>query len=102
LLFHIEPAALEPLELFDWQEPLVRDVSRELDIDLVDTRPFFSAAASMLHCGASRFYGHSGVLNGHLNLLGNRLAFEAMRRGLEKKFDGVDLERLEACIANEK
>jgi len=102
LLFHIEPAALQRLEMFDWQEPLVRDVSRELGIDLVDTRAFFSAAAAMLHCDASRFYGHSGVLNGHLNVLGNRVAFEAMRRGLEKKFAGVDLERLEACVANEK
>jgi hypothetical protein len=100
LLFHVDVASLAPVAKCDWQEPLVVDTCRELSIPLVDTRPYLAAAAKTLKCDAWRFYGRHGVLNGHLNALGNAIAFEAIRQGLRGDFAAPDIAHLERWLAS--
>jgi hypothetical protein len=98
LLFHIEQAALAQSPGSEWQEPLMRDASRTLSMPLVDTRPYFQAASRRLSGGVARFYGQGPPLFGHLNALGNLVAFEAIRQGLAGRFDAEDTAHLESWI----
>jgi hypothetical protein len=94
LIFHAEQGALEPWDLFVWQEQLIRDVCAEFSIPLVDTRPYLTFAADNRPVKAAQFYGHSGPLNAHHNAVGNVVCFEAFRQGLRGDFGTPDMQHL--------
>lgn len=101
LLFHMESSALEKNPNSEWQEPLLYDAGRLLSIPIVDTRAAFTVAAREIG-GVSRLYGHGSPLFGHLNALGNLVAFESIRQGLAGDFESKDASHLESWIASFK
>jgi len=99
LLFHIDSASIAPDPECDWQEPFLAGACRELGIRCVDTRPYLAFAAQSLNCDAFRFYGRHGPLAGHLNALGNVIAFEALRQGVLGDFGAADTAHLAGWLS---
>jgi hypothetical protein len=73
-----------------WVDELVVDTARELGVPLMPTRPFLLAAAGGDPERTKPFFGGSPLLNGHYNARGNLIAFEAIRAGIEGRFDPID------------
>lgn len=83
VLFHPENG-LEIPHWAPWQESFVRSVCDEVGARVVCTRPYLRAAAARDAGESSRFFIASGPAIGHLNGLGNAVAFEALRDGIER------------------
>ncbi|MFN0242587.1 MAG: hypothetical protein ACKVWV_06810 [Planctomycetota bacterium] len=81
LLFHPQNA-LEVPAWAPWQENFVREVCAEVGARVVCTRPYLRAARAGER-DATPLYIDGGPAIGHLNGLGNAVAFEAMRDGIE-------------------
>jgi hypothetical protein len=82
LLFHGEPR-IHAGEPPDWREDCVLDWLRESGVPHVSSRLALEAD------GRERgdYYGDYGQLREHLNPLGNRIVFGALRRGVEGDYD---------------
>lgn len=98
LAFHGQ-AGVARAEGVRWAEDLVESSAQELGVGLVTTRPYFLAAAHGSIEQANRYFGGSPKLFGHYNPMGNLIAFEALRAGLERRFGEFDPRPLEAAIA---
>jgi len=81
-----------------WADRLVQESSKELGVPLVETRPYLLAAAQGSLEQAKRYFGGAPRLFGHYNEMGNLIAFEALRAGIEKRFGEVDPRAIEAAI----
>lgn len=98
LSFHGE-AGVAKSEGTRWADELVEGASRELGVPLVETRPYLLAAANGSLEQANRYFGGAPKLFGHYNEMGNLIAFEALRAGIERRFGEVDPGALEAALA---
>ncbi|MBI5362673.1 MAG: hypothetical protein HZA53_05805 [Planctomycetes bacterium] len=98
LLFHC-PGTLEDKPWVQWQEPLIRATCERLDLPCLDTRPFLLAASGGEWDAADAFHVHGGLAHGHLNEVGNQIAFEAIREGVEGRARAPDLARLHRMVA---
>ena len=83
-----------------WADELVATTARELGVPLVETRPYLLAAARGSVEEANRYFGGSPRLFGHYNAMGNLVAFEALRAGIEGRFGAVDPRAVEAALAS--
>jgi hypothetical protein len=92
-------AAVDQVEGIRWAEDLVESTAKDLDTPLVSTRPYLLAAARGSIEQANRYFGGSPKLFGHYNPMGNLVAFEALRAGIEKRFGPIDPEAVETAIA---
>ncbi len=98
LSFH-GAAGIRQLEGIRWADELVESASKDLGVPLVETRPYFLAAADGDVERALGFIGGSAKLEGHYNELGNRVAFEALRSGIEKRYGEIDVDAIAAALA---
>jgi hypothetical protein len=80
LLFHSMASAPSPERA--WQEPFMLEELQNLGAPILWTRPLLSAAALASDCGPGCYYIPTGADSDHLNAAGNRVAFEAIERGL--------------------
>ena len=99
LAFHGE-AGLDETPDTRWSERLVEETARDLRVPLMTTRPYLLAAAEGDRARARRFFGGAPKLVGHYNTMGNLVAFEALRAGLEGRFGEVDPSRVLDILAN--
>jgi hypothetical protein len=81
-----------------WAEDLVDETASALGVPVIRTRPFLLAAADGMPEKTARFFGGSAKLYGHYNDLGNLVAFEALRAGIEGKFDPIDTSSMGAVL----
>jgi hypothetical protein len=86
VLFHTR-GALTPSSSWPWQETFVRETCAELGARLISTRAYLWAASAGVPTEPSRFYLQTGGGVGHLNSIGNAIAFEALRDALEGRPD---------------
>jgi hypothetical protein len=100
LAFHGEMGVRDDVRC-RWAEELVVDTARDLGVPLMPTRPFLLAAAGGDPDKTRAFFGHSSRGSGHYNTLGNRIAFEAMRAGIEGRFDPIDTSPAKALSFDE-
>lgn len=78
-----------------WSEDLVLEFLRETGSPYVSMRDFLEVVFGERFEGFGGIIGRGDpVLQGHFNDAGNRLAFEAMRQGLEGRFGDFDFERV--------
>jgi hypothetical protein len=82
-----------------WAEELAEGAAKDLGVPLVTTRPYLLAAARGSVEQANRYFGGSPRLIGHYNPMGNLVAFEALRAGIEKRFGAFDPSSVEKAIA---
>jgi hypothetical protein len=82
-----------------WADELVQSSAKDLGVPLVETRPYLLAAAQGSLEQANRYFGGAPRLFGHYNEMGNLIAFEALRAGIEKRFGEVDPRAIEAALA---
>ncbi len=94
LVFHAEQGAIVPWDMFTREEQMLHDVCAELALPLVDTRPYLAFASDDNPVNAARLYGHAGSLEGHHDVAGNLVCFEAIRQGLSGRFDEPDFTHL--------
>ncbi len=99
LLFHMDHGLRQP-PLVGWQEQLIRDTCADLGVPVISTRPYLLAAGCGDYETAGHFYGRDATLAGHHTALGNAVCFEALRHGLEGRFDESDLDYIARAIAS--
>ena len=98
LAFHGE-AGVSGAEGVRWADDLVETTARDLGVPLVTTRPYLLAASDGSVEQAKRYFGGSPRMFGHYNPMGNLIAFEALRAGIEKRFGEFDPGVVAAAIA---
>jgi len=96
LVFHGADSLPEP-SLTGWAEDLADEMVKELAIPAIGTRPFLLAAAGG-DVARAREHLFLGAFYGHYNEIGNVAAFEALRQGLEGRFDPVDPSRVAGML----
>jgi hypothetical protein len=94
LVFHAEQGAIVPWDMFTRQEQMLHDVCAELALPLVDTRAYLAFASDDDRLKAASLYGHAGSLEGHHDVAGNLVCFEAIRQALSGRFDEPDFTHL--------
>ncbi|MFN0008136.1 MAG: hypothetical protein ACKVXR_09535 [Planctomycetota bacterium] len=82
-----------------WADELVGRAAADLGVPLVETRPYLLAAANGSLEQANRYFGGAPRLFGHYNEMGNLIAFEALRAGLERRFGEVDPRAIATALA---
>jgi hypothetical protein len=97
LLFHVK-GPLPDDGRYAWQQPFLQETLPLVQLPYVDTGPYLLFAAGGDPGLMARFYLAVGPEAGHHNPLGNRIAFEALRQGLEGRFGGPDTTRLAHLI----
>jgi hypothetical protein len=82
---------LQPRPGSEWVETFVRQTLARLGEHSIETRPYLLAAADgSYQVAQSRLIGGTAQTAGHYNELGNIVAFEALRQGIEGRFDPID------------
>ncbi len=78
-----------------WSQEVFDEFAAEHHVPFVATGAFVTAATNGKPDGIGDLIGRNDpVLMNHLNPGGNRVVFEAIRQGLEGRFDDLDLERV--------
>jgi hypothetical protein len=86
VLFHTR-GAMSPSSSWPWQEELAREMCAKLGARLLSTRAYLWAANGGAPKEPSRFYQHTSPTVGHLNSLGNAIAFETLCDAIEGRSD---------------
>jgi hypothetical protein len=82
-------------KIAQWSEEVFDEFAAAHHVPYVATKPFMEAATASRPDGIGELIGRNDpVLQNHLNPAGNRLVFEAIRQGLEGRFDDFDLDRV--------
>jgi hypothetical protein len=98
LMFHGEVGVRrEPTH--QWAEDLLIEEAGKLGVPVMPTRPFLVAAGGGDPEAAMRFFGGSPQTAGHYNEIGNRIVLQAIRAGVEGRFDPPDVSRVEEMLA---
>jgi hypothetical protein len=98
LVFHGREG-LEPRPRTQWAEDLVAETTARLGVPTIGTRPFLVAAADgSRELAQQRFIGGTERTAGHYNEIGNIVAFEALRQGIEGRFGPADVSRVEGLL----
>jgi hypothetical protein len=69
----------------EWQEDFLTATCREIGLPFVSTRPDLESA--LLQSGRDALFLHDGGARGHYSALGNRVAFQCLRRAIDGRFD---------------
>jgi hypothetical protein len=78
-----------------WAQSVFDEFAAEHHVPFVPTGPFVTAATNSRNDGIGEMIGRNDrVLNNHLRPAGNRVVFEAIRQGLQGRFDDLDLETI--------
>ena len=88
VVFHGEHSVEDPARL-GWRAEVVGETLDRLGAPWVATREGVLADAAATGRSVHDYYGHAGKLNGHLNALGNRVAFATILDGLAR-FHGIE------------
>jgi hypothetical protein len=99
--FHGE-AGIKQVEGIRWADELVQRAAKNLGVPLVETRSYFLAASGGDAQRAMSFIGGTSKLEGHYNELGNRVAFEALRSGILKRYGEIDVDAIAAALARKQ
>jgi hypothetical protein len=98
LVFHGWDGLL-PTPTATWAEELVAETAQRLGVPAIGTRPYLLAAADgSYELAQSRFIGGTERTFAHYNEIGNIVAFEALRQGIEGRFDEVDASRVAGIL----
>ena len=90
---------LQPRPGSKWAEDLVAETAARLGVPRIETRPFLIAAADGApELAQRRFIGGTERTAGHYNEIGNVVAFEALRQGIEGRSGSVDVSRVEGLL----
>ncbi len=98
LVFH-GWAGLQPRPVTQWLEDFARETLARIGARTIETRPFLLAAADGSNALAqNRLIGGTPQTSNHYNELGNIVAFEALRQGIEGRFDAPDTSRVAGIV----
>lgn len=80
--------AADPEAPVTWQEEFVTGLFDERGVPYILVRKLLIEQAAKDGRDTDDYYFHEGIAENHLTEEGNRIAFEAVRRGLDGNFDG--------------
>ncbi len=98
-LFHFD-GSLVGSATARWSQEVLDEFLAAHRVPFVPMKPFLEAATGPEWAGLDALIGRDDpTLLGHYNDGGNKLAFEALRQGLEGRFGALDLERVRRLAA---